>query len=195
MNAPQQPAAGCDDQRIEQFLASDNYELGDAEFIAHLDKCPTCRERMASQAGNANDWSKVTEMLQPSEFDEAGNADYSAATQCGPRTDQSAVVKEVLDSLVPSEDPSHLGRLGTYEVTGVVGVGGMGVVLKAIDPSLDRIVAVKVMSPRLANNENARKRFAREAKAAAAVLHPNVIPIHSVSSESPLPYLVMACIA
>ena len=63
-----------------------------------------------------------------------------------------------------------------------VGVGGMGIVLKAIDPSLDRVVAVKVMAPRLANNEKARKRFAREAKAAAAVLHPNVIPIHSVKS-------------
>ncbi|MFY7874654.1 MAG: protein kinase domain-containing protein, partial [Pirellula sp.] len=75
-----------------------------------------------------------------------------------------------------------------------VGVGGMGVVLKAIDPSLDRVVALKVLSPRLANSENARKRFAREAKAAAAVLHPNVIPIHSVSSGSTLPFLVMSYI-
>ena len=96
------------------------------------------------------------------------------------------MARDVIKSLVPSEYPTHLGRLGTYEVTGVVGVGGMGVVLKAIDPSLDRIVALKVMSPRLAHNENARKRFALEAKAAAAVLHPNVIPIHSVSSGSTL---------
>ncbi len=70
----------------------------------------------------------------------------------------------------------------------------MGIVLKAIDPSLDRVVAVKVMNPRLAHNENARKRFGREAKAAAAVLHPNVVPIHSVSSGSTLPYLVMSYI-
>ncbi len=50
------------------------------------------------------------------------------------------------------------------------------------------------MSPKLAHNESARKRFAREAKAAAAVLHPNVIPIHSVSSGAALPYLVMSYI-
>ena len=59
----------------------------------------------------------------------------------------------------------------------------MGVVLKAVDPSLDRVVAIKVMAPHLANNATARKRFSREAKAAAAVLHPNVIPIHCVSSD------------
>lgn len=101
---------------------------------------------------------------------------------------------DVLNQLDSSEYPNHLGRLGTYEVTGVIGVGGMGVVLKAMDPSLDRVVAVKVMSPRLSHNENARKRFAREAKAAAAVLHPNVIPIHSVASGSTLPFLVMSYI-
>jgi serine/threonine protein kinase len=67
----------------------------------------------------------------------------------------------------------------------------MGVVLKAVDKSLDRIVAIKVMAPHLATSGAARKRFAREAKAAAAVLHPNVIAIHSVSNDEVLPYLVM----
>ena len=55
----------------------------------------------------------------------------------------------------------------------------MGVVLKAIDKSLDRVVAIKVLAPHLAASGSARKRFAREAKAAAAVLHSNVIAIHS----------------
>ncbi len=64
-------------------------------------------------------------------------------------------------------------------------------VLKAHDRSLDRIVAIKVMAPHLASSGSARKRFAREAKAAAAVLHPNVIAIHSVASEDANPYLVM----
>ncbi len=63
--------------------------------------------------------------------------------------------------------------------------------LKAHDRSLDRIVAIKVMAPHLASSGSARKRFAREAKAAAAVLHPNVIAIHSVASEDANPYLVM----
>ncbi len=84
-----------------------------------------------------------------------------------------------------------LGRLGGYEVSGVVGTGGMGVVLKAHDNSLDRTVAIKVLAPHLASSGAAWKRFSREAKAAAAVLHPNVMAIHSVSHGESLPYLVM----
>ena len=84
-----------------------------------------------------------------------------------------------------------LGRLGPYEVSGVIGAGGMGIVLKAFDCSLDRTVAIKVMAPHLASSGSARRRFAREAKAAAAVLHPNVIAIHGVAADQALPYLVM----
>lgn len=189
---PHQP--NCDAERLQNFLDSDQYDLGDDELIAHLDTCEACRIALESRAGNEHQWNLATEILQPTEFDEASRSEFSAATSTGSESSFHPSVSSVLDSLVPSEDPHHLGRLGPYEVTGVIGVGGMGVVLKAIDPSLDRIVAVKVMSPSLAGNDNSRKRFAREAKAAAAVLHPNVVPIHSVSSDSKLPYLVMACI-
>lgn len=188
------PAASCDLKRIHAFLNSDQYHIDDADLTAHLDVCPSCRAYLEAQAGEPERWQQASLLLQTHEYDQASNADYSAATFCSEQSNQPVVIKDVLDILVPSEHPNHLGRLGTYEVTGVVGVGGMGVVLKAIDPSLDRVVALKVMSPKLAHNENARKRFAREAKAAAAVLHPNVIPIHSVSSGSTLPYLVMSYI-
>ena len=88
-----------------------------------------------------------------------------------------------------------MGRLGPYEVTGVVGSGGMGVVLKATEKSLDRTVAIKVLAPHLGANGTARRRFAREAKATAAALHPNVVAIHGVSNYAALPYLVMPYIA
>ncbi|MEO1525688.1 MAG: serine/threonine-protein kinase [Planctomycetota bacterium] len=191
---PQPTAIECDPNRIGAFLESDHYDLEDPELIAHLDQCDACRAAVESAAGDSKQWSRASELLKPTEFDQAGTPEFSAGTISGDGVAIPASAKEVLDSLSPSDHPDHLGRLGTYEVTGVVGVGGMGVVLKAVDPSLDRIVAVKVMNPRLANNENARKRFAREAKAAAAVIHPNVIPIHSVASDTSLPYLVMACI-
>ncbi len=196
MNSPKHnaPATGCDLQRVQDFLNSDHYHLEDADFITHLDACPSCRGYLEAQAGEPERWEQASKLLQTQEFDQASSAEYSVATSCGVDASQPVAVKDVLDLLVPSEYPNHLGRLGTYEVTGVIGVGGMGVVLKAIDPSLDRVVAVKVLSPKLAHNENARKRFAREAKAAAAVLHPNVIPIHSVSSGTTLPYLVMSYI-
>ncbi len=196
MNLPEyaSPAAKCDPQRVQDFLNSDSYHLEDAEFFAHLDVCQACRDHIEAHAGQPDRWVQASTLLQPHEFDRSSNPEYSAATQCGENLAPPISVKDVLNMLTPSEYPDHLGRLGTYDVTGVIGVGGMGVVLKAIDPSLDRVVAVKVMSPKLAHSESARKRFAREAKAAAAVLHPNVIPIHSVSSGAALPYLVMSYI-
>lgn len=95
-----------------------------------------------------------------------------------------------LDFLTPSENPDLLGTLGEYEIQEVIGQGGMGIVFRALDPKLNRIVAVKVMSPLLAINPNARKRFLREAQAAAAVSHPHIVTIHAVD-EDQLPYLVM----
>ena len=95
-----------------------------------------------------------------------------------------------VDYLHPSEDSNALGRLGPYEISEVIGRGGMGIVLKGNDVKLNRMVAVKVLAPVFALNSTARKRFLREAQAAAAVGHQNVVTIHSVD-EDRLPYLVM----
>ena len=100
-----------------------------------------------------------------------------------------------LDFLEPSDKPGSLGRLGHYEVREVVGRGGMGVVLKAFDESLHRVVAIKVMAPQLATSATARRRFAREARAAAAVTHDHVVTIHAVVEAGPLPHIVMQYVA
>ncbi len=97
--------------------------------------------------------------------------------------------------LRPSERPGVLGLLGNYEVLEVVGQGGMGVVLKAFDPALNRFVAIKVMAAALAGSATARRRFTREAQAAAAVSHDHVVPVHGVSEAGGLPYLVMQYVA
>ena len=91
------------------------------------------------------------------------------------------------DFLLPSDKPEALGRLGNYDVLSVLGRGGMGVVLKAFDDSLHRIVAIKVLAPELASSTKARRRFVREARAAAAINHPNVITIHAVDEQSGMP--------
>ena len=113
-----------------------------------------------------------------------GRADRSRAGP-GPAADES------LDFLAPSDWPDSLGRLGTYEVKGVLGRGGMGVVLKAFDPALSRNVAIKVMAAPLAACGAARRRFLREARAAAAVVHEHVVAVYAVDEAAGLPYLVM----
>ncbi len=181
----------CDHKRIDAFLTSDPDELRDAPLVAHLDVCSGCRDYMEQSAADPQSWSEAAACLLASEFDRSSSIEYSAASREIGKPDVPTSIQNVLDSLAPSDDPHRLGRLGGYEISGIIGVGGMGVVLKAVDTALDRVVAIKVMAPHLASHATARKRFAREAKAAAAVLHPNVIPIHSVSSEDATPYLVM----
>ena len=75
----------------------------------------------------------------------------------------------------------------------MIGRGGMGLVLKAFDRSLHRMVALKVLAPPVALGGTARQRFIREARAAAAVSHDHVVAIYAVD-EGPVPYLVMPCI-
>jgi serine/threonine protein kinase len=92
--------------------------------------------------------------------------------------------------LEPSTRPDSLGRLSHYEVFEVLGQGGCGIVMRAFDDKLQRMVAIKVMLQHLASTSPARKRFLREARAAAQVRHENVVQIHAVE-EQPLPFLVM----
>lgn len=184
----------CDLNRVRAYLDSDHVHDDSSGLAEHLESCESCRKAIEEMAADSQTWRHAAELLQPTTFDTAGPIEYSA---CGAETgerESSQAVRSILKLLTPSEDPHRLGRLGPYEVSGVIGIGGMGVVLKAVDPALDRIVAIKVMASHLAQHPTARKRFAREAKAAAAVLHPNVISIHSVSSEDSHPYLVMAYI-
>jgi serine/threonine protein kinase len=96
-----------------------------------------------------------------------------------------------LDFLGPATKPGTLGRLGHYEVTNLIGRGGMGVVLRAFDEKLHRVVAIKTMALELAASATARKRFIREAQAAAAVCHEHIVTIHAVEEDHRPPYLVM----
>jgi serine/threonine protein kinase/WD40 repeat protein len=105
--------------------------------------------------------------------------------------EQPGDVRQALTFLAPTRKPGSLGRLDHYEVLAVVGKGGMGVVLKAIDEKLQRVVALKLLAPHLSDSDNARQRFVREARVAAAVSHDHVIGIHAVEDAGPVPYLVM----
>ena len=95
-----------------------------------------------------------------------------------------------LGFLQPSTRPDSLGRIGHYEVLQVLGKGGFGIVFRAFDETLQRVVAIKVLAPQIAATSPARKRFLREARSSAQVRHENVVQVYAVE-EQPLPYLVM----
>lgn len=81
--------------------------------------------------------------------------------------------------------------LGCYRIERVLGTGGMGAVYLATDTQLGRQVAVKTMRPDVAAEPHTRERFLREARAAAAIEHENVVPVYAVGEVAGSPYLVM----
>src|SRR3954469_6023914 len=82
-------------------------------------------------------------------------------------------------------------RLGPYEVLSLIGAGGMGEVYRARDPRLDREVAIKVLPTERLADEDRRRRFVQEAKAASALNHPHIITIYEIESADGNDFIVM----
>src|SRR2546427_10350536 len=80
---------------------------------------------------------------------------------------------------------------GRYSIERELGRGGMGIVLLARDVALDRPVAIKLLPPHLATRPDERERFLQEARTAAGLAHPNIVPIHLVEARGELVLFVM----
>jgi serine/threonine protein kinase len=137
----------------------------------------------------------LTRVVAPQAPDETCASDAPAVHQVTTRGEGAArhgAEGPTTGFLAPAQAPDEIGRLGPYRVLEVVGAGGMGVVFKAQDTHLVRMVALKAMLPALAASATARQRFLREARAAAAIQHDHVVTIYQVSEDSaPLPWLAM----
>ena len=151
----------------------------------HLEQCEACSAAIEEIAGVTPFCEKAAALLAVDELDQAvprypraGGDDWSD-------------VDFTVEYLEPCDEPNVLGRLGGYDVLEIIGRGGMGVVLKGFDRELNRNIAIKVLAPHLALSSLAKKRFAREAQAAAAVVHPHVMAIYQVQPNGRLPFLVM----
>ena len=169
----------CDPNRL-RMLAEDRLPPGEIHGLEdHLQHCADCRATLDGLVGGQSWLEAVRRYLGADAID--------TYDQASPTPD----LDESLGFLAPSDWPDSMGRLGSYEVKGVIGRGGMGLVLKAFDPALNRNVAIKVLSAPLATCGAARRRFLREARAAAAVVHEHVVSVFAVVETAGLPFLVM----
>src|SRR5262245_57084232 len=164
-------------------------------FLAALDKDPSERPAFLDEACAGDETLRrgVETLLRlyaaPHPFLEVPAVEQLAAAN--PAAGTSETGPPDLSFLAPPAGPGALGRLDHYDILDVVGQGGMGVVLRARDTKLERIVALKVLAAPWATSGSARRRFAREARAAAAVRDEHVIDIHAVRDDGPVAYLVM----
>lgn len=182
---------------IERFLAGQFSSQEEAAFEDHLAHCEPCRQLLSQAAADARSWEKAKHYLNPNQEpavtvrDVTAQREQSIPVETLADHNTESLIQQTLKLLAPTDDPQMLGRLGPYEVSGIIGAGGMGIVLKGWDKSLNRVVAIKVMSPHLATSGVAKARFLREAQAAAGIVHPNVIDIYGVAEHESIPYLVM----
>jgi hypothetical protein len=190
------PAIG----RLKDFLAEHLSPREHSRVAAHLEDCAACQHRVEGLTAGKKSWPGLFDKLsdRPPDPEPALRKVMDKLKE----SNEEATGEEhvfcadlPLGFLSPPDKPGQLGRLERYEVLEEVGRGGMGVVLKAFDPSLHRVVAIKVLAPQLATSGVARKRFLREAKAAAAVTHDHIVTIHAVDEANGLPYLVMQYVA
>jgi hypothetical protein len=173
-------ARSCEEVRLDIVLSGDEDSAEFRASASHVESCPHCQRSLTQLAAAEGDWAAVREILHALDAGDGQSMSHSAAAE-----------HMKLDFLAPASHPEMLGRLGRYEIEAVIGIGGMGIVLKGFDSELNRPVAIKVLAPHLAHRGTARQRFAREARAAAAVVHEHVVAIHNVESEHATPFLVM----
>jgi serine/threonine-protein kinase len=181
-------------EELQQVLSGQvaTRQAGSAE--RHLEQCAECRQRLESLAAGSDWWRAAEEHLSSDEIERTlalrTTRDLASGDLAESNRGRSAARQS--PALQPPSHPEMLGRLGRFDIESWIGQGGFGVVYKGHDPELNRAVAIKVLAPHLAASGVARKRFAREAQAAAAISHPNVVPIHAIESEGDCPYLVMS---
>ena len=185
----------CDRNRLRLSLEDGLSEVEQAELADHVERCLDCRRQLEQMAATSGYWGDAA-LLR-------GEPARGASPTIGivrEGADEPECVDDFdnrdagLVEFLEPPDPTHpgtIGRMGPYEIIEVLGRGGMGVVLKARDPALDRTVAIKVLTPALAHGGTARRRFAREARAVAAVGHEHIVAIYAVDEFRGLPYLVM----
>lgn len=164
---------------------------------SHVESCSECQRRLTELSGDAHYWAVQREMLRPVAGDqpESGLLCRYRSPESAPWRRHAIDESTVKELLAAPSHPEMLGRLGRYEIERIIGTGGMGIVLKGFDSELNRPVAIKLLAPHLARVGAARQRFAREARAAAAVVHEHVVPIHNVESDHATPFLVMQFIS
>jgi serine/threonine protein kinase len=147
-------------------------------LLHHLESCDRCRRRVSV-------FSLEDRLLPDYTCNAAGIT--QTIDEKPPADDWDT--RDTLIEPVPERNVPR--RLGRYEVVSVLGSGAMGVVVKAVDPGLNRFVAIKLLSATIAGNPVYRERFAREAEAASRIGSDNVVAVYEFGEEGNTLYVVM----
>jgi serine/threonine protein kinase len=176
----------CPDTDELQRLANNQLSAAQAfQLQRHLVRCPPCNAMVEALRDASKTLTTVPAAAAPS------MATAPTAHMAAPAPSPAKAADGEDEFLSPPQGPDELGRLAGYRVLRLLGHGGMGMVFAAEDLHLQRKVALKVMRPRSGEDEENRKRFLREARAAAALEHENIVTVYQAGEERGVLYLAM----
>ncbi|MEM0925302.1 MAG: serine/threonine-protein kinase [Planctomycetota bacterium] len=176
------------DEQLKALLVDRLSPEMSQQVIEHIDQCPICQAKLADPIGLGELASqlpniKIDKRVSPRLKTALESTKLMSVQMYGSGSGEAEGSIELTPEVTAFTQDG-------YDLLEQIGQGGMGIVFRAREWSLDRIVAVKVLSPLLASDSSSRTRFLREARSAAAVVHPTVITIHAVSEKHALPYIV-----
>ncbi|MGE3803818.1 MAG: serine/threonine-protein kinase [Gemmataceae bacterium] len=147
--------------------------LEQAEQLArHLSSCASCRSALGSVANKQPQAAARRAIANASDDDDDDLAAFHPY-------------------LKPGQNPDELGRIAHYRILKIIGEGGMGIVFRAEDPRLERLVALKAMKPDLAKIPVSRQRFLNEVRAVASIRNDHIVTIHHIGEQEGVPYFAM----
>ncbi len=191
----------CPKSQLTRLICDELNPQDTGRIMEHLERCKSCQAELEFKSADQSWWNRVTVGLKGIPTDkqnrvlepETKTLSIDTMLEFDSNTKRATHSQPVLDMLDPPTHPEMLGQIDEFEIEAKIGQGGMGIVFRGFDRSLNRPVAIKVLAPHLGSNDVARQRFEREAKAAAAVVHPSVVPIYRVSTTNKdRPYIAMA---
>ena len=181
-------AAGCpDDEALTRVAAGSADDVEREHVMSHLDACSTCRRGLAALAA-----------LPPTPADSFIGGDHVSTF---PDSPSAAITARVPPRPRPAGTappiPALGDRIGRYIALRIVGRGGMGIVIAAHDPELDRQVAIKLVHPRVwrAASAESRELLRLEARAMARLVHPNVVAVHDLGTVGDQLFVAMELVA
>src|SRR5262245_18362871 len=184
---------GCDcfdEAALRDHLLSRLSATEEARVIAHLNTCRICQETLESFAENRSGLLSAARRIGQATGGETGVSE-ELLNRLRDTGEWPSVEVELADYVDESSDPKYVGRIGHYVVHSIAGRGGMGIALKALDEKLGRIVCLKLLARELAASPMARRRFLREARAAAAIHSDHVVTVFAVEEHRGRPYMAM----
>ncbi len=183
----------CNTELLTRYLSRKGNSAEDETLERHLDHWQVCRVRIEREAADEPFWRAVQSHLdtfRDTYHDASATKRLEAKVEPTPKTE--AGYRRFLAEWLDADEAGCLGRLHEYRILEIIGSGGMGLVLKAKDSRLDRLVAIKTLrSLAVQTDETAKERFFREATLAASLQSPHVISIFHIDTWRDIPYLVM----